>query len=101
MNDDEFPDIIGSGTEHHVSVSERTGNAKTPQNHVSSHEEETEALKRNFEAQAHAALTTKRTGLHFYHIIIHFIYLFLILFCSCFLCIFYFLFMICGILIDT
>ena len=60
MNDDEFPDIIGSGTEHHVSVSERTGNAKTPQNHVSSHEEETEALKRNFEAQAHAALEEKK-----------------------------------------
>jgi hypothetical protein len=40
MHDDEFPDIIGSGTEHHVSVSEHTGNAKTPHNNVSSHEEE-------------------------------------------------------------
>lgn len=60
MNDDEFPNIIGSGTEHHVSVSERTGNAKTPQNHVSSHELETEARKRNFEAQELAALEEKK-----------------------------------------
>ena len=60
MNDDEFPNIIGSGTEHHVSVSERTGNAKTPQNHVTSHELETEARKHNFEAQELAALEEKK-----------------------------------------
>lgn len=60
MHDDEFPDIIGSGTEHHVSVSEHTGNAKTPHNNVSSHEEEIEARKQAFEAQALAALKEKK-----------------------------------------
>ncbi len=60
MHDDEFPTIIGSGTGHSVSVSEHTGNAKTPQNHVSSHEEETEARKHAFEAQELAALEEKK-----------------------------------------
>jgi hypothetical protein len=60
MHDDEFSSIIGSGTEHHVSVSEHTGNAKTPQNNVSSHEAEIEARKHDFEAQALAALEEKK-----------------------------------------
>jgi len=60
MHDDEFPTIIGSGTDHHVSVSEHTGNAKTPQNNVSSHEAEIEARKHAFEAQALVALEEKK-----------------------------------------
>ena len=60
MHDDEFSSIIGSGTEHRVSVSELTGNAKTPQNNVSSHEAEIEARKHAFEAQALAALEEKK-----------------------------------------
>jgi hypothetical protein len=60
MHDDEFPEIIGSGTEHHVSVSERTGNAKTPKNIVTSHEEETEARKRAFEAAELSELEAKK-----------------------------------------
>jgi len=60
MHDDEFSSIIGSGTEHHVSVSELTGNAKTPQNNVSSHEAEIEARKHAFEAQALEALEEKK-----------------------------------------
>lgn len=60
MHDDEFPTIIGSGTEHHVSVSEHTGNAKTPKNMVTSHEEETQARKLAFEAQERAALEEKK-----------------------------------------
>lgn len=55
MNDDDFSGLVRSGSKHSVSVSEHTGNAKTPQNKVMSHEEETEALKRSFEEQALAA----------------------------------------------
>jgi hypothetical protein len=60
MHDDEFSNIIGSGTEHRVSVSEFTGNAKTPQNNVSSYEEEIQARKQAFEAQELAALKEKK-----------------------------------------
>lgn len=60
MHDDEFSNIIGSGTDHRVSVSEFTGNAKTPQNNVSSHEEEIQARKQAFEAQELAALKEKK-----------------------------------------
>ena len=60
MHDDEFPTIIGSGSDHRISVSEFTGNAKTPQNNVKSHEQETEARKRAFEAQALAVLEEKK-----------------------------------------
>ena len=49
MNDD-FPDfVVRSGSEHHVSVSERTGNAKTPKNIVVSHPEETRERKLAFD----------------------------------------------------
>ena len=48
--DDDIPSfVVGSGSEHHVSVSEHTGNAKTPHNKVVSHEEETQARKLAFE----------------------------------------------------
>ena len=50
-NDDEFPSFIGSGKKFHVSVSEHTGNAKTPKNIVTSHEEETRAKVRSFESK--------------------------------------------------
>ncbi len=52
MNDDEddFPDfVVGSGTEHHVSVSEVTGNAKNPKNVVVSHPEEIAERKSGLE----------------------------------------------------
>ena len=40
-DDDDLPDfVVSSGTEHRVSVSEVTGNAKTPKNVVDSHPEE-------------------------------------------------------------
>lgn len=51
MNDDEFSGIVRSGTSHSVSVSEHTGNAKTPKNIVTSHPEETEAKKVAFETK--------------------------------------------------
>jgi hypothetical protein len=60
MHDDEFPDIIGSGSDHRVSVSEYTGNAKIPKNIVTSSEEETEARKHAFELQELAALDEKK-----------------------------------------
>jgi len=60
MHDDEFSDIIGSGTEHRVSVSERTGNAKTPQNNVSSHESELLERKRSFEAREQETLDAQK-----------------------------------------
>ena len=47
--DDDIPSFVGSGSPHHVSVSEHTGNAKTPHNKVVSHEEETLARKLAFE----------------------------------------------------
>ena len=56
MNDDDFSGIVRSGSQHSVSVSEHTGNAKNPKNMVVSHEEETEARKRAFEQKALAAL---------------------------------------------
>lgn len=49
MNDD-FPDfVVPSGSQHHVSVSEHTGNAKTPKNVVVSHPEETRERKLAFD----------------------------------------------------
>ncbi len=60
MNDDDFSKIVRSGSEHHVSVSEHTGNAKTPKNNVVSHEEETLAKKRAFEQQVLAALEAQK-----------------------------------------
>lgn len=60
MNDDDFSNIVRSGAEHHVSVSEHTGNAKTPKNIVVSHEEETEARKRAFEQKALAELEAEK-----------------------------------------
>ena len=60
MNDDDFPNLVRSGTEHSVSVSEHSGNAKTPHNKVTSHEEETEARKHAFEEKALAALKAEK-----------------------------------------
>ena len=60
MNDDDFSGIVRSGSQHSVSVSEHTGNAKTPKNIVVSHEEETEARKRAFEEKALAALDAEK-----------------------------------------
>jgi|GEM_PF-3134437 len=60
MNDDDFPNLVRSGTEHSVSVSEHSGNAKTPHNKVTSHEEETEARKHAFEEKALAALEAEK-----------------------------------------
>ncbi len=60
MNDDDFTGIVRSGSQHSVSVSEHTGNAKTPKNIVVSHEEETEARKRAFEQKALAELEAKK-----------------------------------------
>jgi hypothetical protein len=59
MNDD-LSNIVRSGTEHHVSVSEHTGNAKNPKNIVTSHEEETAARKLAFEQKALAALEAEK-----------------------------------------
>ena len=48
--DDDIPSfVVGSGSEHHVSVSEHTGNAKTPHNKVVSHQEEPLSRKLAFE----------------------------------------------------
>ncbi len=60
MNDDDFTGIVRSGSQHSVSVSEHTGNAKTPKNIVASHEEETEARKRAFEQKTRAELEAKK-----------------------------------------
>ena len=60
MNDDDFSNIVRSGTGHSVSVSEHTGNAKNPKNMVASHQEETEARKRAFEQKALAALDAEK-----------------------------------------
>ncbi len=60
MNDDDFSNIVRSGTEHHVSVSEHTGNAKNPKNVVTSHAEETEARRRAFEEKALAAVEAEK-----------------------------------------
>jgi len=60
MNDDDFSGLVRSGSQHSVSVSEHTGNAKTPKNIVVSHEEETEARKRAFEQKALAAMEAEK-----------------------------------------
>ena len=60
MNDDDFSNIVRSGSEHSVSVSETTGNAKTPKNFVVSHEQETQARKLAFEQKALAALEAQK-----------------------------------------
>ena len=60
MNDDDFSGLVRSGSQHSVTVSEHTGNAKTPKNMVVSHEEETEARKRAFEEKALAALDAEK-----------------------------------------
>ena len=63
IDDDDIPDfIVGSGSEHHVSVSEHTGNAKTPHNKVVSHEEEALARKLAFEHDSLASEAHKTPG---------------------------------------
>ena len=56
MKDDDFSGIVRSGTSHSVSVSEHTGNAKTPKNIVTSNPEETLAKKLAFEGKSDADL---------------------------------------------
>jgi len=51
MSDDEFSGFISSGKKMRVSVSERTGNAKTPKNIVTSDEEDTLSKIRSFEGK--------------------------------------------------
>lgn len=60
MKDDDFSGIVRSGAKHSVSVSERTGNAKTPKNIVVSHEEETEKRKIAFEQHELDALDIEK-----------------------------------------
>ena len=60
MHDDEFSNVVRSGAQHSVTVSERTGNAKTPKNIVTSNEEETEARRRAFEEKEIAALEAEK-----------------------------------------
>jgi len=60
MNDDDFSNIVRSGSGHSVSVSEHTGNAKTPKNVVVSDENETGARKRAFEQKTLAALEAQK-----------------------------------------
>jgi len=52
MSKDEFSGIVRSGAAHSVSVSERTGNAKTPKNIVRSDEEETLARAKAYEEKS-------------------------------------------------
>jgi hypothetical protein len=51
MNDDEFSGVVSSGKHHSVSVSESTGDAKTPHNFVTSDEEKTLSKVRAFEGK--------------------------------------------------
>ena len=51
MNDDEFSGVVSSGKHHSVSVSERTGDAKTPHNFVTSNEKETFKKAHSFEGR--------------------------------------------------
>lgn len=60
MNDDDSSSLVRSGALHSVSVSEYTGDAKTPKNMIVSHEQETQARKRAFEQQELAALEAKK-----------------------------------------
>ena len=60
MKDDDFSGLVRSGAKHSVSVSERTGNAKTPKNIVASHEEETEKRKLAFEQHELDALDAEK-----------------------------------------
>lgn len=61
MNDD-FPDfVVRSGSQHHVSVSEHTGNAKTPKNVVVSSPEETRERKIAFD-HAHDVSNSAETA---------------------------------------
>lgn len=52
MGEDNFSGLVRSGKSHSVSVSERTGNAKTVRNNVSSDEQEIDARKTAFEKQS-------------------------------------------------
>jgi len=61
--DDDIPSfVVSSGSEHHVSVSEHTGNAKTPHNKVVSHEDETLARKLAFEKHTPESNAGKAPG---------------------------------------
>ena len=56
MQDDDSSDIIHSGISHRVSVSERTGNAKTPKNVVGLREDESKPQKTSYENALDQAL---------------------------------------------
>lgn len=60
MSDDSFSGLIRSGTSHSVSVSERTGNAKTPKNIVQSEADKAAAKKIEFEKQIAASNDAKK-----------------------------------------
>lgn len=60
MKDDDFSGIVRSGTSHSVSVSEHTGNAKTPKNVVTSNPDETLAKKIAFETKSDADLNLEQ-----------------------------------------
>jgi len=62
MKDDDFSGIVRSGTSHSVSVSERTGNAKTPKNIVTSKAEETLEKKIAFETKSDDDLYLEQLG---------------------------------------
>ena len=62
MKDDDFSGIVRSGTSHSVSVSERTGNAKTPKNIVTSKAEETLEKKIAFETKSDDNLYLEQLG---------------------------------------
>lgn len=61
MSKDEFSGIIRSGSSHSVSVSEHTGNAKTPKNIVRADTDGPEAKKIAFEKKKAALIEAKQT----------------------------------------
>lgn len=61
MNDDSPHFVVPSGSEHRVSVSEYTGDAKTPKNVVVSDPEETRERKLAFDHQHDVSANTDRT----------------------------------------
>lgn len=60
MSKEDFPGLIRSGSSHSVSVSERTGNAKTPKNYVQSADDKAAAKKIEFEKKIAASNDAKK-----------------------------------------
>jgi len=63
MSKDEFSGIVRSSSGHRVSVSQHTGNAKTPKNIVSTDEEDTTAKKLAFEQKKAALIEIKQASI--------------------------------------